>query len=339
LPDCLKYLPSAANAARDREDIMKARQTIVMCGVAVLALATATVQTAPGTGFSRIVAFGASLSDPGNAFVLRGGTNTPPDYDIDPLLVPSAPYARGGHHFSNGATWIEQYARAAGLAGSVRPAFGGPGEGTNYAVAAARGCDDGANVNLEAQVDAFLRDVDGDAPPDALYTIEIGGNDIRDALIAFPNGHGPLLQCAIQSIADNIGRLYVAGARTMLVWRAPDLGLTPAIRTLDRFNPGARNLAAGLSGAFNTGLDGAIVQLSMLPGIRIVRLDAFRLLNDLVANGEAFGLANVTMACVTPDVPPFTCQKPDQYLFWDGIHPTKAVHGIIAQEAAAVLMR
>jgi phospholipase/lecithinase/hemolysin len=319
--------------------MMKACQTVLMCAVAVLAIATAAVETAPGAGFSRIVAFGTSLSDSGNAFALRGETNTPPDYDMDPLLVPSAPYARGGHHFSNGATWVEQLARSGGLAGSARPAFAGPGEGTNYAVGAARACEDAVHVNLPAQVDGFLQEVGDVAPSDALYAIEIGGNDIRDALVAFPNGHGRILQCAVQSIADNIARLYAAGARTVILWRAPDLGLTPAIRLLDRLNPGARNLATGLTQAFNVGLDSVVVQLSMLPGIRIARLDAFRLLNDLVAHGEAFGLADVTNPCVTPNRSPFTCRNPDEFLFWDGIHPSKAVHGIIAQEATAVLMR
>ena len=102
---------------------MRVRKTAVFGAVAVLAFATATVRTAAQGPFASIVAFGASLSDSGNAFALRGGTNTPPDYLLDPLLVPSAPYARGGHHFSNGATWIEQFARSQGLAGSVRPAY------------------------------------------------------------------------------------------------------------------------------------------------------------------------------------------------------------------------
>lgn len=297
------------------------------------------VPSAAPAPFGRIVAFGTSLSDSGNAFALRGGTNTPPDYLLDPLLIPSAPYARGGHHFSNGATWIEQFARSRGLAGTVRPAFRASSpNATNYAVGAARAYDDGINLNLPAQVDAFLQQFGGVAPSDALYAIEMGGNDIRDALVAFPSGGaGLILQNANISIAQSIKMLYDAGARDFLVWRAPNVGLTPAIRRLNQINPGAMQLATGLTQAFNAGLDSVVTQLSGLPGIRIARLDAYRLLNDLVADPAAFGLTNVTAACVTPNVPPFTCGSPDEFLFWDGIHPSKAVHAIIAQEAASVL--
>ena len=73
------------------------------------------------------------------------------------------------------------------------------------------------------------------------------------------------------------------------------------------------------------------------PGGAEPQLDAYRLLNDLVAHPADFGLTNVTTACVTPYVLPFTCDSPDEYLFWDGIHPTKAVHAIIAAEAGSVL--
>ena len=237
---------------------MRVRRTAVFGAVAVLALATATIRTAAQGPFASIVAFGASLSDSGNAFALRGGTNTPPDYLLDPLLVPSAPYARGGHHFSNGATWIEQFARSQGLAGSVRPAYRSSGNGTNYAVGGARAWEDGLNVNLSSQVDAFLGDVGGVAPSDALYTIEMGGNDIRDALVAYPTGHGAILQAANISIFNNIMRLYAAGARTFIVWRAPNVGLTPAIRRLDTISPGAAQLAKGLTQGFNAGLDGVV---------------------------------------------------------------------------------
>ena len=316
---------------------MKFRTLAAIAASAVLATATVAGPHATAAPFSRIVVFGTSLSDSGNAFALHGGANTPPDYLLDPLLVPSAPYARGGHHFSNGATWVEQFARSNGLAGSVRPAFASASAASNYAVGGARAREDGSNLNLPQQVDAFLLDNGGIAPSDALYVIEMGGNDVRDALVAYGSGGAPIiLHDAIVAIAQSIARLHGAGARTFLVWRVPNVGLTPAIRSL---GAGAIQLGTGLSQAFNSGLDGALVPLGGLPGIRIARLDAYRLLGDLVAGGASFGLTNVTTPCVTPYVPPFTCGTPDEFLFWDGIHPSAAVHTIIAQEAASVLVR
>ena len=193
--------------------------------------------------FSGIVVFGTSLSDPGNAFVLVGDAGTPPDFMLNPLLIPSAPYAKGGHHFSNGATWVEQYARSVGLGDSVRPALATTDPAvTNYAVGAARAYDDGVNFNLTRQVDTFLQRAGGVASPQALYVIEMGGNDIRDAFQIYATGGngGPILGQALASIAANIQRLYVAGAREFLVWAAPNVALTPAIRLL---GPAAQGLA------------------------------------------------------------------------------------------------
>ena len=48
---------------------------------------------------------------------------------------------------------------------------------------------------------------------------------------------------------------------------------------------------------------------------------------------HGFGL----WAVEAPGVAPFTCQDADEFLFWDGIHPTKAGHAILARETANVL--
>ena len=308
-----------------------ARKLIVACLVAVFA-----APAAAQSSFSGIVVFGTSLSDPGNAFALNGEAGTPHDFAMNPLLIPTAPYAKGGHHFSNGATWIEQYARMVGLASSVRPALT-DGTATNFAVGGARAYDDGINFNLTRQVATFLERSGGVAPPQALYVIEMGSNDIRDAFQIYATGGngGPIMGQAIGSIASNVQRLYLAGARNFLVWTAPNIALTPAIRSLP---PAAQGLMGVLTQSFNANLTGVLAQLSAgLPGVSFTRLDAYQLLDAIVADSAAYGLASVATPCLTPNDAPFSCQHPDDYLFWDGIHPTKAAHALLAQLAASVL--
>lgn len=105
--------------------------------------------------FKRIVVFGTSLSDPGNAFALAGHQSTLPYANLDELLIPDAPYARGGHHFSNGATWIEQLARPLGLAEDAGRAFRDPtSTASNFAVGGTRARDTGSRT--ENGTDLFM---------------------------------------------------------------------------------------------------------------------------------------------------------------------------------------
>ena len=304
--------------------------------------------TAAQPRFDSLVVFGTSLSDPGNAFALRGGTNTPPDYDVDPFLIPSAPYARGGHHFSDGATWVEQFARSLGLAASAKPALANESKkAANYAVGGARAIDTATGFDLADQTGAFLRDRGGAAPSGALYVVEMGGNDLRDAMLAYlgagggANGElaaGAVIARALEAIGGNIFELYRAGARKFLVWNAPNLGLTPAIRALDAVSPGAIFLADQLTRGFNAGLEHQVLPgLSRLPDIELFRFDIYGKLQAIVADPAAFGLTNVRSACITPQIAPYHCKEFKEYLFWDGIHPTAAAHAIVAQHAAEAL--
>jgi len=289
----------------------------------------------PHRPFDQIVVFGDSLSDPGNAFALTGDQLTPPSYGMDTpeellTLVPSAPYAKGGHHFSNGPTWIEDLGQAFGLGASVGPAFApGHPNATNYAVGGARARAD-ASFNLDRQVGAFLSDFPRGAPANTLFVVAVGGNDVRDAL---QFGDPTIIGAAVNSIANHIGILYFAGARKFLVWNSPNIAVTPAVRAVAAVTPGVDVLGAAtaLSYGFRQGLDAALVQLrAALPGIDIVRFDAFTEISNIIANPARFGLNDVTTACIKPNVPPFQCQQPDRHLFWDGIHPTRAGHAIAA---------
>jgi phospholipase/lecithinase/hemolysin len=172
--------------------------------------------------------------------------------------------------------------------------------------------------------------------------IEIGGNDVRDALVAALGGQSPApyIEGALASLAENVTQLYFHGARRFLLLNVPDVGKTPAVRMLDAAYPGMgiAGFAGLLSQGYNSGLAGVVQGLNLaLDGIDIRVLDAYALLNAVVADPATYGFLNATEACVTPNQPPFTCTSPDTYAFWDGIHPTKALHELVAEQAIELI--
>ena len=304
-----------------------------------------------------IVVFGDSLSDPGNALDLNGGvTVAAPTYGMDGVqdnglpealtLIPDAPYKSG--RFSDGRTWIEVFGAAAGFPQQVKPAAAGAligpdgGKAANYAVGGARAAGTG-RFDLSGQVGLFLSDTRNHADAGRLYMIAIGGNDIRDALVA--DHPEAVIGTALQSVSGNIVRLYQAGARKFVLWNVPNLGRTPALQRLDAAvcPPAAPSCVVGPARAASEGYNAGLAQVVLglraaLPGIEILPFDTFGTLEQVVANPEKFGLLDAKNACIRPNVPqfgfpsapPFRCAQPDRFLFWDGIHPTRAGHAIIA---------
>ena len=113
--------------------------------------------------YSKLVVFGDSLSDPGNAFVLTG------QFSVRPFsLIPDAPYARGGMHFSNGKTWAEVLAKDLHLPSG--PAFRNPLRFSNYAICGARARSK-TGADLTEQVGLYLSKHNNMADPNALYVI------------------------------------------------------------------------------------------------------------------------------------------------------------------------
>jgi phospholipase/lecithinase/hemolysin len=310
----------------------------VLARLITISMAFAATSTFADSDFSDLVVFGDSLSDPGNRFVLEGQVSVRP-YDAG--NIPDGPYPIGrGKTFSNGPTWSQVLAKELHLQGGTGPALRTT-RFTNYAYGGARAASSAEGpFNMTAQVGQFLDDNAYDADPDALYAVWFGGNDVRDALTAFVSGGGfPAAQAviadAIQTYMFNMTTLYFAGATEFLVSNMPNLGAAPAVTAQ---GPGASALAMGLSAAFNAALEDALQGFETALPVNITRLDAFSLINDVVANPEDFGLSNATDACVTPEVlVGAICKKPDGYLFWDGVHPTRATHEIIADLALDVL--
>ena len=317
------------------------KRLAVLASSVALALLSSTTP-AQHSNTDRVVAFGTSLSDTGNSFVWLSDPANAADEALDDLLIPDGPYAAGGHHYTNGATWLEGTARYLALGGNARPALENAGlEASNYATGGARAVDYPCRFNLPEQINAYVSDFPQTSAR-TLVALEIGSNDVRDALIAVAASGDPatataIIQAALGNLGSSIVQLYGLGARRFLVLNVPDIGKTPAVRALDGAEPGISQFAGALSAAYNGGLQSVIQGLRALPGIDIRVVDIHATLDSIVADPAAYGFENVTDACLTPDVAPFKCAKPDSYVFWDGIHPTKAVHAIVAQQAIAAI--
>ena len=302
--------------------------------------------------YDSIVVFGGSLSDPGNAFIVLSDPsrfgfdetcnplsplNVPPYDTLDDLFIPDGVYATGGHHVSNGATWVEQLARNKGLAGFVRPALRNiEMKASNYAVGGARANDYPCRFNLSSQLEAYLAKFSV-VSADTLFIFELGGNDVRDALVGLPGDPTPIISGAITNIGSAIGTLYNLGARQFLLMNVPDIGQTPALKILDSAYPGLAIAATSLSKAFNFQLAALQGSLNSYNDMDVRIFDVYGLLNAIIESPEDYGIEVTDVPCVTPNIAPYKCTNPDTYLFWDGLHPTKAVHKIMAHAADEVL--
>ena len=278
-----------------------------------------------------LVFFGDSLTDPGNHYIAFGEVSRPP-YQT----VAIYPYAMGGHHFSNGPTWAEDLTDELDTPVSGKPALREPGVFTNYAVGRARarpGAPVFPDFDLGTQVGAFLTDFGGHATANWTYVIWIGANDLDDAIEALQVDQTGatsigIIQQAIGATAESVQMLWAAGARDFLVLNLADPALTPYVRSL---GPVAAGASTQLAAAYNGALAQALAALGALPQIQVRQFDMNAFLHTVVASPGRYGLRDVENACLKFGVATnAVCADPNHYLFWDGIHPTRAAHLIIS---------
>ena len=297
--------------------------TLMCFGWLTLATPTA-IATETDQGFSALFVFGDSLSDTGNSHADTGRTAHPPF-----VPIPDDSYGIGGHHYSNGKTWIENLAKHMGLINGAKPALRNPAFG-NYAYGGARAREYliDSKPDFPAQVESFLAAHNYQAPSDALYVIQFGGNDLRDALIApSPAAAFVIVVEAITSIANNIGRLAGSGARNFMIVNVPNLGVTPGVPD------DLRDAVTGLSVIFNMNLANAVAQLQLL-GLNVYNLDLYTFTSAVAMDPKGYGFSSLE-ACLAFGVTEGAfCKNRDEHLFWDAIHPTKAAHRLIGDIAA-----
>jgi phospholipase/lecithinase/hemolysin len=266
----------------------------------VLLLLTGLPAISAAAPFSALYAFGDSLSDTGNIAFASGGTVPAPPYD---------PF-----RFTNRApVAVEALGAALGL--PTAPFLGG---GTNFAFGGARTGTDAFPAGLLTQVGLF-NGLPGPADAAALYFVFAGGNDLRDAAVDPANALTIVGQAAT-NMASALNLLYGEGARNFFVPNLPNIGRTP-----EAIGAGTAAGATALSLLFNSLLSTQLDVFALTrPDAVLYRFDTFAFLEGVIVNAEALGFTNTTAQCIlTPGC------NPDEFVFWDGVHPTARAHELL----------
>ena len=305
-------------------------KTIWTIGLAFGLAASASAYAGP---FSADYIFGDSLSDRGNLADALG-TN-----------FPNPPFYHDS--FTNGPVAVEVMAEKLGLTAdaSLFPTgFAdtrglGLTPGTNFAVAGATAAlSNGVpGLNLPQQVAAYLAQAGGAASSSALYTVFIGGNDVRTAA---HQGNAALVPNGVASELAAVNALIAAGAKNILVVNVPDVGAIPEFKI---GYPSQDAAATAYSIAYNSQLAAGLAGIiAGNPGDNIKLFDLFSFSNQLVANIGSLGITDTTNPCYTnTSVTSATAATSaacgpnavniGQLQYWDAIHPTAKVHQAYGQ--------
>jgi phospholipase/lecithinase/hemolysin len=250
--------------------------------------------------FQKLVVFGDSLSDNGNTFISVG--------------LPKAPYYDG--RWTNGPNWVDYFSQLAGIpdvSAFLRD------RGTNFAVGGS------TSLYLAGEIATYLADNGGRADPANLYVIWIGADDFEAGLTP---------QQTVAAIQTEVVALGRAGAKRLLLVTVPDISLTPNV-----IGAGGAQSSKQFVVTANTMLQAEIPIAALLGGVDLKLVDINPLFTQLVYIPSAFGFANSVGAAYNTTTG-VVAHNPNEYVFWDGFHPTTRVHYLAAQliyQSAAAL--
>jgi phospholipase/lecithinase/hemolysin len=302
-----------------------------LLGAGFLLLSLMSPLKASATNPDQLYIFGDSLSDTGNTFNVTGGLTDPTK-----ATPPDPPFFQG--RFSNGQVWVDYVGDQLGLSPTLFSTLQTrtiPTQGINYAFGGASSGKGNLVVpnaplpGVLEQVQAFAQPLltsNQKADPKAVYAVWGGGNDFLFSNLSDSSQ-------IVKNILDSVTLLAQVGAKNILVFNLPDLGKIPFA-----YARGVSSQLTVLSTSYNSSLATGIANLRTNPaftGVNIIPVDINSLFNRVIASPEEFGFKNVTTPCVIGDLNNIAsvCNNPDDYLFYDAVHPTTNAHKLIAATA------
>jgi outer membrane lipase/esterase len=298
--------------------------------VSALALALGGFTTAQAQTFSDVVVFGDSLSDDGNVAQLSSlpagfGFTTNPDSVYADLVAEAFSF-----NLTNSLSGGTDYAVGGACAIKNSVSFTCVNDPSGPAGA----------FSITNQVTGYLAGHGGKADPNGLYMMWGGANDIFTAT-GNPATAQLVTGLAAQTMVGLISTVQNAGAKTIVVFNLPDIGLTPSF-----VGTPLQGTASGLAFVYNSTFNGGLATLDD----GIVPINVNGLFNEIVGDPGAYGFTNVTgqacgvgsssVACGPTGAPLPYHYAPgtnESYLFADSVHPTGAAHQMLANIVVATL--
>lgn len=240
--------------------------------------------------------------------------------------------------------------------------------GVNFAIAGSTAMPGVTTFSLDVQVDQFIffkeRCLDlierGESAPvdelgfqTALYTMDIGHNDINGILHMPYDEMLANLPPVIVEIKKAIERLHKNGARKFWIHGTGALGCMPQKLAMPRDDDSGldeHGCIASINNVckkFNSLLSEALDELRLtLKKSAIVFVDMFAIKYDLVVNHKKYGIEKPLMTCCGHGGPPYNydpkkscmtsdedlCKLGEKFISWDGVHFTDAANGIVASK-------
>ncbi len=297
-------------------NLLRSRLSLVLASLGLAASAVA--QPAPRS-YSNYYFFGDSLTDNGNLFAATGS--------------PPPPYFQG--RVSNGLTYAEYVAPGlvAALTTPTNPAR------LNFAFAGATATTGVVNPpNLAMQIGLYQsRGITANA--NGLYVILAGANDLLNGVQVAANQNATSMTNigvgASTAVAGAVQSLAGLGAKNILVLNLPDISRTPRFTT-GSGAPGALFVQNGVL-AYNRDLTGRIGALPLAPDVRVTVFDLSAIFNQMVLTPQRFGFTITNQEYLGVLASGANPGDVNNYIFWDGIHPTTKAHAVFAQVLTEVL--
>ncbi|CAD6334543.1 unnamed protein product [Miscanthus lutarioriparius] len=307
--------------------------------------------------------FGDSNSDTGGVAAVMGIRIAPPEG--------RAYFHHPTGRLSDGRVILDFICESLGtphLSPFMKPLGSNYSHGVNFAIAGSTATPGATTFSLDVQVDQFVffkercldliergeaAPIDEKAFPDAIYTMDIGHNDINGVLHLPYHTMLEKLPPVIAEIKKSIERLHKNGARKFWIHGTGALGCMPQKLSMPRDDDrdldehGCIATINNVCKKFNSLLSEALDELRLtLKSSTIVFVDMFAIKYDLVANHTKYGIKKPLMTCCGHGGPPYnydpkeSCMTSDKYLCklgekfisWDGVHFTDAANGIVASK-------